>query len=130
MRTALRKMGNSTGVIVPRAILSQLGVGLGTAYEVSVDGDRIVFAPADSGSDVQASSARGKDQMRSPDEDERELQALAEELNASAARMAERLDKAAEAVRHALDPEREAEIRRRCEAEFAGRGDSLLAGLA
>jgi antitoxin MazE len=47
MRTALRKMGNSTGMIVPKAILGQLGVASGTAMDVSVEGNRIVATPVE-----------------------------------------------------------------------------------
>ncbi len=61
--------------------------------------------------------------------DTRELETLACELNAAATRMEEHLDRAIEAVRAALDPEREAATRKRYEAEFAGSRDLLLAGL-
>ena len=47
MRTALRKMGNSTGMIVPKAILGQLGVASGAAMELSVEGNRIVATPVE-----------------------------------------------------------------------------------
>jgi len=45
MRTALRKMGNSTGVIIPRTALSQAGLTTGTGLDVSVEGNRIVLTP-------------------------------------------------------------------------------------
>ncbi len=45
MRTALRKMGNSTGVIIPKPILAQIGVGAGQQLELSFDEDRIVLTP-------------------------------------------------------------------------------------
>ena len=63
----------------------------------------------------------------SPDE-ERELRALAEELSGAADRMAASLDRAIEAVRNALDPEREAALRRRYEAEYSGIGKAIRAG--
>jgi antitoxin MazE len=45
MRTALRKMGNSTGVILPRAILGQAGLATGTAMDVTVEGERLILTP-------------------------------------------------------------------------------------
>lgn len=45
MRTALRKMGNSTGMIVPKAILSELGAQAGTTFDISVQGNKIVASP-------------------------------------------------------------------------------------
>ena len=45
MRTALRKMGNSTGVILPRAILGQVGLASGAIMDVSVEGERVVLSP-------------------------------------------------------------------------------------
>lgn len=65
-----------------------------------------------------------------PEIEDAQLKALAEELNGAADRMQHHLDRAIEAVRAALDPKREAATRRRYEAEFAGSGDLLLAGLA
>ena len=49
MRTALRKMGNSAGMIVPKAILSELGSEIGEDFEISVEGGRIVAAPVRGG---------------------------------------------------------------------------------
>lgn len=37
MQTALRKMGNSVGMIVPKAILQELGATAGTAIDVRVE---------------------------------------------------------------------------------------------
>lgn len=45
MRTALRKMGNSTGIILPRAILGEIGLELGASMELEVEGGRIVATP-------------------------------------------------------------------------------------
>lgn len=45
MRTALRKMGNSAGMIVPRAILSELGTRIGEDFDIKVEDGRIVAAP-------------------------------------------------------------------------------------
>ena len=49
MRTALRKMGNSAGMIVPKAILSELGSEIGEDFEISIEGGRIVAAPVRAG---------------------------------------------------------------------------------
>jgi antitoxin MazE len=45
MRTALRKMGNSAGMIVPKAVLSELGSRIGEEFEIGVEAGRIVAAP-------------------------------------------------------------------------------------
>jgi antitoxin MazE len=45
MRTALRKMGNSTGMIVPKALLTEMGVAAGTAIELRVENGRLVGDP-------------------------------------------------------------------------------------
>lgn len=45
MRTALRKMGNSTGVILPRPLLGQAGLAAGALMTVSVEGERLVLTP-------------------------------------------------------------------------------------
>jgi len=53
MRSALRKMGNSTGVIVPRPLLAALGASTGTELELSVENGRLIAAP------VRAEARRG-----------------------------------------------------------------------
>jgi len=45
MQTALRKMGNSTGIIVPRAILGEIGLGVGAALDVRVEDGAIIVTP-------------------------------------------------------------------------------------
>ncbi len=45
MQTSLRKMGNSIGMIVPRAVLAQIGAGTGTRFEVTVEDGRLVASP-------------------------------------------------------------------------------------
>jgi antitoxin MazE len=45
MQTILRKMGNSTGIILPKALLGELGVASGQALEVKVERGRIVATP-------------------------------------------------------------------------------------
>ncbi|WP_294394922.1 hypothetical protein [uncultured Sphingomonas sp.] len=45
MRTALRKMGNSTGMIVPKALLTEMGASAGTAIELRVENGRLVGDP-------------------------------------------------------------------------------------
>ncbi len=46
MRAPLRKMGNSSGVIIPKPILTQIGVETGDDLDLSLDDGRIVLAPA------------------------------------------------------------------------------------
>jgi antitoxin MazE len=45
MQTALRKMGNSTGMIVPRAILGEIGLGVGATLDVRVEDGTIIATP-------------------------------------------------------------------------------------
>jgi antitoxin MazE len=45
MKSALRKMGNSTGMILPKPVLDELGVGLGTEMHVVVENGRVVATP-------------------------------------------------------------------------------------
>ena len=45
MRSALRKMGNSTGMIVPSAVLREAGLASGALLEISVDAGRIIATP-------------------------------------------------------------------------------------
>ena len=46
MRAPVRKMGNSSGIIIPKPILTQLGVVAGDDLDLSLDDGRIVLAPA------------------------------------------------------------------------------------
>lgn len=45
MQTALRKTGNSVGMIVPKAILQELGAAVGTPMEVRVEDGRVIATP-------------------------------------------------------------------------------------
>jgi antitoxin MazE len=49
MQTALRKMGNSTGIILPRAILGQIGLEIGASMELQVEAGRIIATPVRGG---------------------------------------------------------------------------------
>ncbi len=46
MRALVRKLGNSSGIIIPKPILSQIGVETGDDLDLSLEDDRIVLAPA------------------------------------------------------------------------------------
>lgn len=46
MQTVLRKMGNSTGIILPKSLLGELGIATGQAMDLQVEGGRIVVTPA------------------------------------------------------------------------------------
>jgi antitoxin MazE len=70
MRTALRKMGNSTGIILPRSILGQIGLELGAPMELQVEGGRIVATPVKGGArEDWASAAALIAAQADPDED-------------------------------------------------------------
>ena len=45
MLTALRKMGNSTAMIVPKPLLEELGAACGTAMNVRVEGGSLIATP-------------------------------------------------------------------------------------
>lgn len=45
MQTALRKMGNSTGVILPRSILGEIGLTVGAAIDLRVEDGRLIGTP-------------------------------------------------------------------------------------
>jgi antitoxin MazE len=45
MRAAVRKMGNSSGVIIPKPLLGQVGLRAGDDVELTLEGDKIVLAP-------------------------------------------------------------------------------------
>lgn len=45
MHIVVRKMGNSAGMILPRTILGEAGLGVGAALDVKVEEGRIVATP-------------------------------------------------------------------------------------
>ena len=45
MRAAVRKLGNSSGVIIPKALLRDLGVAEGDPVEMTLEAGRIVLVP-------------------------------------------------------------------------------------
>lgn len=45
MQTALRKIGNSTGVVLPRAILGEIGLGVGAALDLKVEDGKLIGTP-------------------------------------------------------------------------------------
>ncbi len=49
MQSALRKMGNSTGLIVPKAMLRAAGVESGTVLDLAVEDGRIIASPVRAG---------------------------------------------------------------------------------
>jgi antitoxin MazE len=45
MQTVLRKMGNSTGIILPKALLGSLGMATGQALSLRVEDGQIIATP-------------------------------------------------------------------------------------
>jgi antitoxin MazE len=45
MRTALRKMGNSTGMIVPKVLLSEMGLAAGATIDLRIEDGKLVARP-------------------------------------------------------------------------------------
>jgi antitoxin MazE len=45
MRAAVRKLGNSSGVIIPKSLLSELGISAGDPIDLTAEEGRIVIEP-------------------------------------------------------------------------------------
>ncbi len=45
MKTSLRKIGNSTGMILPGSILGEIGVSNGTAMDLRVEDGKLIATP-------------------------------------------------------------------------------------
>ncbi len=45
MQTSLRKMGNSTGMLVPRAVLTAMGLSSGAAMDLTIEDGRLIATP-------------------------------------------------------------------------------------
>ena len=45
MRIAVRKLGNSAGVIIPKSVLSDCGIGAGDSVDLTTEQGRIILAP-------------------------------------------------------------------------------------
>jgi len=54
----LVKVGNSTGVVLPKELLARLGVGPGDTLNASVDEDGVTFTRSDDGFEAQMAAAR------------------------------------------------------------------------
>jgi antitoxin MazE len=45
MRTAIRKLGNSSGLIIPKAMLAKIGLAAGDAVDLPLEDGRIAITP-------------------------------------------------------------------------------------
>ena len=45
MRAAIRKLGNSSGVIIPKPMLAEIGVAVGDMVDLSLEDGRIAISP-------------------------------------------------------------------------------------
>lgn len=45
MRAAVRKLGNSSGIIIPKSLLAEFGVAAGDTLDMTIEEGRIVLAP-------------------------------------------------------------------------------------
>ena len=45
MRAVIRKLGNSSGVIIPKSMLAELGITTGDAVDLSLEDGRIAITP-------------------------------------------------------------------------------------
>jgi antitoxin MazE len=46
MRAAIRKLGNSSGVVIPKSMLAELGVAMGDAVDLSLHDGRTAITPS------------------------------------------------------------------------------------
>jgi len=45
MRAAIRKLGNSSGVIIPKSMLVEIGIAAGDAVDLALEDSRIIITP-------------------------------------------------------------------------------------
>ena len=45
MLAAVRKLGNSSGVIIPKSLLDEIGIAVGDRLDMTLEGGRIVLIP-------------------------------------------------------------------------------------
>ena len=45
MRAAIRKLGNSSGVIIPKSMLAQIGIAAGDPVDLSLEDGHITITP-------------------------------------------------------------------------------------
>jgi antitoxin MazE len=45
MRATVRKLGNSAGVVIPKAMLAEIGLSLGDAVDLALEDGRIALTP-------------------------------------------------------------------------------------
>jgi antitoxin MazE len=45
MRAAVRKLGNSSGVILPKSLLNEIGVAVGDTLDMTLEEGRIILIP-------------------------------------------------------------------------------------
>lgn len=60
MRAAVRRLGNSSGVIIPRSLLAEAGVTVGDAVDMTLEEGRIVLAPVERRARAGWAEASGK----------------------------------------------------------------------
>jgi antitoxin MazE len=73
MQASLRKIGNSSGVVLPKTILVELGVKTGDKLDLSIDSGKIVLSPVKRklregwAEDSKALAAAGEDKLVWPE---------------------------------------------------------------
>lgn len=67
MRTIVRKVGNSSGLVIPKPLLAEIGVAIGDVFEVTAEEGRIVLAPVSRR--TRAGWAEASRQIASADDD-------------------------------------------------------------
>jgi antitoxin MazE len=73
MKSAVRGMGNSASVIIPKSLLAEIGAKVGDVVELRADGGRIVIVPvrghprATWADDAMAIAEAGEDDLAWPE---------------------------------------------------------------
>jgi antitoxin MazE len=68
MKTSIRKVGNSRGVIIPKPLLAEIGVGADDAVDIKVKKGKLVIAPI-KGRDPRAGWAEASKAIREAGDD-------------------------------------------------------------
>jgi antitoxin MazE len=83
MRAAIQRIGNSAGIILPKPVLTELGVTTGDALTLTLEGGRVILMPAEAhpragwADAAQAVAAAGDDLLvwpEFPNEDDKTLE--------------------------------------------------------
>jgi len=73
MRSAVKKFGNSAGIVIPKPLLAEIGAKAGDGVELTVEGGRIIIEPVKEparvgwAADAERLAAEGDDALAWPE---------------------------------------------------------------